>query len=105
MPSCEAASARLSGAVEEDGDMLRLLVNNGPGAAAVPSPGPRWTGHGLLGMRERVALLGGSLSVGPGPDGGFAVVALLPLHQPTAPPALCSSPVSLPTIRPWCGKG
>ena len=39
-------------------------------------------GHGLTGMRERVALLGGSLSAGPGPDGGFVVSAVLPLGEP-----------------------
>ena len=86
--SRHASGAPVSVAVEEDGDVLRLLVNNGPGANAVPSPGLQRTGHGLAGMQERVALLGGSLSVGPGPNGGFSVVALLPIHQPMAPPAL-----------------
>jgi signal transduction histidine kinase len=38
-------------------------------------------GHGLAGMRERVALLGGSLAAGPTPDGGFVVSALLPLSE------------------------
>jgi len=36
-------------------------------------------GHGLIGMRERVTLHGGSLTCGPHPDGGFAVLAELPL--------------------------
>ncbi len=40
-------------------------------------------GHGLTGMRERVALLGGSLSAGPSPDGGFVVSAVLPLGDTT----------------------
>jgi len=86
--SRHASGAPVSVAVEEDGDMLRLLVNNGPGDTGAPSPDRRRTGHGLLGMQERVTLLGGSLSVGPSPDGGFAVLALLPLHQPVAAPAL-----------------
>lgn len=36
------------------------------------------TGHGLIGMRERVTLYGGSLAAGPGPDRGFAVRMVLP---------------------------
>ena len=37
-------------------------------------------GHGIVGMRERVAALGGRLSAGPGPEGGYRVVAELPLR-------------------------
>ena len=37
------------------------------------------SGHGLIGMRERVAALGGSLSAGPAETGGFAVAATFPL--------------------------
>jgi signal transduction histidine kinase len=36
-------------------------------------------GHGLVGMRERVRMLGGDLMTGPAPGGGFAVEAVLPL--------------------------
>jgi signal transduction histidine kinase len=36
------------------------------------------SGHGLLGMRERVELWGGELSVGPVPGGGYRVKAMLP---------------------------
>ncbi|WP_040796738.1 sensor histidine kinase [Nocardia higoensis] len=40
----------------------------------------RGSGLGLVGMRERVAVLGGSLSVGPEPDGGWRVHATIPLE-------------------------
>jgi signal transduction histidine kinase len=33
-------------------------------------------------MRERVAMLGGSLSAGPTPTGGFVLTAVLPLGEP-----------------------
>jgi len=36
-------------------------------------------GHGIMGMRERVAALGGALTAGPGQDGGFTVRATIPI--------------------------
>ncbi|MEU4701617.1 sensor histidine kinase [Nonomuraea dietziae] len=61
--------------VRDDG--LRIRVANGP--ASRPG-GPRGAGHGLLGMRERASLLGGSLETGPMEGGGFEVKAVLPLE-------------------------
>jgi signal transduction histidine kinase len=56
---------------------LRLCVVNGPPRAAPSTvPGP---GHGLLGMRERAAMLGGEMTTGPTSVGGYAVTAVLPL--------------------------
>ena len=42
------------------------------------------TGYGITGMRERAGLLGGQLTAGPRPEGGFTVAALLPLPVPAA---------------------
>ena len=49
------------------------VVDDGPGTTE-PSAG----GHGLIGIRERVAVVGGRVEAGPHPDGGFAVKARLP---------------------------
>jgi signal transduction histidine kinase len=51
------------------------VVNSRPERPAPPSPG---AGHGLLGMRERVAMLGGTLVTSQTSCGGFAVAAFLP---------------------------
>lgn len=61
------------------------ILDNGPGAAASHGDYPRDPdepdangGHGLLGMRERVTALGGTLTAGPRYGGGFRVHAILP---------------------------
>ena len=48
---------------------------------ADPHPGSFASGHGLAGMRERVSALGGTLTAGPRPEGGFAVTATLPVRR------------------------
>lgn len=56
---------------------VRLQVDDdGRGAAAIPDG----TGSGLVGMRERAQLFGGTLNAGPRPTGGFRVAFTLPLH-------------------------
>jgi signal transduction histidine kinase len=62
---------------------LELDVVNGPPAAAhaASNGGERGSGHGLIGMRERVHLFGGSFDARPSQDGGFRVHAVLPLEE------------------------
>jgi signal transduction histidine kinase len=76
-----APGAAVTVSVGHDAGAVLLRVANGPGGPAGPSGNEHGPGHGLTGMRERVALLGGSLSVGPEPDGGFVVSAVLPLGE------------------------
>ena len=52
------------------------VIDDGRGAMPPTAATP---GHGLVGMRERVTAAGGTLSAGPGPDGGWRVRAELPL--------------------------
>lgn len=54
----------------------RLLVSDDGDTGATRSPA---AGHGLIGMRERADLLGGSCEAGPGQDRGWTVAAVLPL--------------------------
>jgi signal transduction histidine kinase len=74
-----APGAAVTVSVDQDARSVTLRVANGPGdQGRGPATGLR-PGHGLAGMRERVALLGGSLTAGPAADGGFVVAAVLPL--------------------------
>jgi signal transduction histidine kinase len=53
------------------------VVDNGRGASVPSSP----AGHGLMGMRERVAVWGGELTAGPRPGGGYRVRARIPFGE------------------------
>jgi signal transduction histidine kinase len=79
--SQHAPGAAVTVSVDHEAGAVLLRVVNGPGGPGGPSPGENGPGHGLTGMRERVALLGGSLSAGPAPDGGYVVSAVLPVGQ------------------------
>ena len=60
----------------DDSSVLVTVIDDGPGTGGDAQPG-----HGLRGMRERIALLGGELTAGPRPQGGFAVTARLPFSE------------------------
>ncbi|GES31823.1 two-component sensor histidine kinase [Streptomyces angustmyceticus] len=54
------------------------IVNGPPSRLAKPSPG---AGHGVLGMRERVQMLGGEMTADHTEDGGFEVAAFIPVSH------------------------
>jgi signal transduction histidine kinase len=62
-----------------DHEVTVEVTDDGRGAVPPTGEGRAGTGHGLIGMRERVAAFGGDLEASPGPDGGFRVAARLPL--------------------------
>ncbi|MDW3213605.1 MAG: sensor histidine kinase [Ilumatobacteraceae bacterium] len=76
-------SARAMVRVQYRSDDIRLEVTD-DGIGASERDLSHATGHGLVGMRERVELYGGDFRVGPRPGGGFRVAATIPYdHQPS----------------------
>ena len=72
-----ANASRVEVVIDYEKEGIALTVSdNGNG----PGEGPA-TGHGLIGMRERVALFGGKMGTGSSPLGGFTVHARLPYNN------------------------
>jgi signal transduction histidine kinase len=71
------ASASVLLQYSPDGVVLTISDDGWGDLGGTTLPGA--PGHGLTGMRERVAVYGGSVTAGPRPGGGFEVVATLPL--------------------------
>lgn len=71
------ATAEVSIRSDRDGIAIEVK-DNGGGATRLPG-----SGHGIVGMRERAQVLGGSLLASPVPGGGFKVVAYLPKSRET----------------------
>ena len=83
-----ALGAVISVTVDVQQAAVLLKICNGPPTAApngdgarTPAVSDRRHGHGLAGMRERVALLGGTFSAGSTPGGGFEIAAELPTGE------------------------
>ncbi len=76
-----AGRASVTVTIRLDTDHASLeVVDDGRGYAV--SPNGAGSGHGLIGMRERVAVFSGTLVAGPVPGGGFRVLAMLPFEPP-----------------------
>ncbi|WP_218136288.1 sensor histidine kinase [Nonomuraea jiangxiensis] len=74
-----AAPARCRVSVVANGREVRIeVIDDGPGRRTLPSEG---TGHGLIGMRERVTMFGGTFEAGNLPGRGFRVFARLPYEE------------------------
>ncbi|GLW93627.1 sensor histidine kinase [Actinokineospora globicatena] len=70
--------------VRYSGDRVRLTVRNATATQSVDSGlSGSGSGSGLTGLRQRVELVGGTLTSGPLPSGGFEVDAVLPAYVPT----------------------
>ena len=78
-----AGTGRCRVAIDYGDEELSVeVVDDGRGATGNGSA----HGFGIIGMRERVGLLGGRLTAGPRPEGGFRVAARLPLPAPVGVP-------------------
>ncbi|MFI0863871.1 sensor histidine kinase [Streptomyces smyrnaeus] len=74
---------------QDEGDTVVVAVVN----EAPPLPRPPGDGNrsGLVGLQERINLLGGALHAGPRPEGGFVLSARIPV-RPDVPPVYATSP-------------
>jgi signal transduction histidine kinase len=79
-----AAGARTHIRVTHTPDTLCLMVSN-DGSRHGANPGLPGGGHGLLGVAERVRLVGGQLTARSTPDGGFEITAEVPLRPSPRP--------------------
>ncbi|MEV8021850.1 histidine kinase [Streptomyces sp. NPDC086554] len=77
-----APGAKVWVSLRRQGEQLRVEVRNGPASAGAEPLDLPSGGHGLIGLHERVHLLGGSFEATALADGGFLVSAILPTGAP-----------------------
>ncbi|MFE3180424.1 histidine kinase [Streptomyces violascens] len=78
-------------------ELVVRVTNTAPDRPVAPSPG---SGHGLLGMRERAAMLGGELVAGATAEGGYEVAAVLPVGVGGLVGSMGSGPSERPAVSP-----
>jgi signal transduction histidine kinase len=71
--------------VQYRGDELEIRIVD-DGRQPVPAIRTGSAGHGLIGMRERARIIGGTVTAGPRPQGGFEVRLVLPILTASGPP-------------------
>ncbi|MFG3343157.1 sensor histidine kinase [Glycomyces sp. NPDC048151] len=76
-----AADGQVTVTVVNGPPLERLASHRSARPAGSPASDPHGSGLGLVGMRERVSLDGGTLETGPTADGGFRVRAVLPIED------------------------
>ena len=78
-----AVGAAVDASIDYTPAVVRVTVrDHGPGASTAQDGAADAAGFGLVGMRERVEAIGGTLTVGGHPEGGFEIVADLPVGAP-----------------------
>ncbi|AGP58202.1 hypothetical protein M271_33940 [Streptomyces rapamycinicus NRRL 5491] len=84
-----APGAPVRVAFHDEGETLVVTVVND--APPVPCPPGNGNRSGLIGLQERISLLGGAFHAGPRPEGGFVLSARIPV-RPDSPPVYATSP-------------
>jgi signal transduction histidine kinase len=80
-----APGARTVLQIRHENDAVEVVVSDDGARSGIGQAGEAVTaangGHGLVGMRERTGMFGGTLAAGPVPGGGFAVRARFPIAR------------------------
>ncbi|MGN6219289.1 MAG: histidine kinase [Microbacterium sp.] len=81
-----APGAAITLTMDADADAVRIRVRNAPSSPVATAAPAAPRGHGLVGMTERAALVGGSVDAAADADGGWTVKAVLPVPPPAPRP-------------------